>query len=249
VEPSPEIAGIDEAKPERGVFLSAEWRDLVVLTFAIPRELLTPYLLPGLELDLWEGKAMASLVGFRFLKTRVLGVPVPGHTDFPEVNLRFYVLRRTPHGIRRGVVFVKEIVPRAAIAAIARGLYGENYVRLPMDSAVEPGRRARYGWNTSREVSNWMQVEAGGAPFYPDPESLDAFIVEHHWGYSCARQTCVEYYVSRDRWRVYPVAAHARSIDVAATYGPEFVAPLSAEPVSVIYAEGSPITVSFGARV
>ena len=32
-----------------------------------------------------------SLVGFMFKNTRLLNIPIPFHTDFEEVNLRFYV--------------------------------------------------------------------------------------------------------------------------------------------------------------
>ena len=97
-------------------FLKAEWRDLVLVNYEVPEELLRPYLPNGTEIDAFEGKVYASLVAFMFRRTRVLGVPWPMHVNFEEVNLRFYVRRKTPDGWRRGVVFVKEIVPRPAIA-------------------------------------------------------------------------------------------------------------------------------------
>ena len=45
--------------------------------------------------------AYVSLVGFRFLNTRVLGVSIPFHRDFDEVNLRFYVRRNIGSEVRR----------------------------------------------------------------------------------------------------------------------------------------------------
>src|SRR5688572_22928209 len=96
----------------------------------------------GTALDLWRGRCLVSVVGFRFLDTRVLGVPVPGHRDFDEVNLRFYVRRAHDDGaLRRGVTFVREIVPRRAIALVARATYNEPYCTLPMCS-VAPRRPA-----------------------------------------------------------------------------------------------------------
>ena len=78
-----------------------------------------------MELDAWQGIKLMSLVGFEFRGTRVLGLSVPGHRDFPEVNLRFYVRGKVSENWRRGVVFVKELLPRRAIAWMARRLYGE----------------------------------------------------------------------------------------------------------------------------
>src|SRR5450755_1289456 len=89
------------------------------------------------ELDLWNGRAIASVVGFRFLRTRLLGVPIPLHRNFEEVNLRFYVRHTTPDGeVRRGVVFVRELVPRLAIALTARLAYNEPYLAVRMRSTV-----------------------------------------------------------------------------------------------------------------
>src|SRR5260221_8749845 len=125
---------VDETTSDsKRVFLSAEWRDLVMLNYAVEPRLLNRYVPPGTSLDSFDGKTYVSLVGFRFCSTKILGrIPVPFHTDFDEVNLRFYVRRKDWGGDRRGVVFIAEVVPKRAIAATARLLYGENYRCLPM---------------------------------------------------------------------------------------------------------------------
>jgi len=105
------------------VFLTAEWKHLVMLNYEIEPSVLVPYVPKGTELDLWNGKYLVSVVGFMFVKTRVFGIPIPFHRDFEEVNLRIYVRRKAEDGWRRGVVFIKEIVPRAAIAFTARKFY------------------------------------------------------------------------------------------------------------------------------
>ena len=114
--------------PQPRVFLTAEWRSLLMLNYAIDPAVLRPLVPHGVELDLWEGEALVSMVGFLFLHTRVMGVPIPFHRNFEEVNLRFYVRRSAPEGWRRGVTFVREIVPRRAIATLARVLYNEPYL-------------------------------------------------------------------------------------------------------------------------
>src|SRR5579864_4477520 len=110
----------------RPTFLTAEWRNLAMLNYEIDPNLLREYVPAGVELDQWNGHTFMSLVGFSFLNTKVLGLPIPFHRNFEEVNLRFYVRRNTRNEIRRGVVFIKEIVPRWAIAFVARSVYGER---------------------------------------------------------------------------------------------------------------------------
>ncbi|MGV3531527.1 MAG: DUF2071 domain-containing protein, partial [Chthoniobacteraceae bacterium] len=110
-----------------------------MLNYEVAPDVLEPFLPAGLELDEWQGRTLMSMVGFRFLRTRLVGCAIPFHRDFPEVNLRFYVRRKCGGEWRRGVVFVREIVPRRAIAAVARFLYGERYVRCPMRHSVEMG--------------------------------------------------------------------------------------------------------------
>src|SRR5690349_10650745 len=101
-------------------FLTAQWKDLIIANYEVDPALLSSRVPGGTELDLQDGHCFVSLVGFMFLETRVLGVPIPFHVNFEEVNLRFYVTRRLQGETRRAVCFVKEIVPRAVIAAVAR---------------------------------------------------------------------------------------------------------------------------------
>ena len=138
-------------------FLTAEWRDLALLNYEIEPDVLLPHVPGGTEIDLWDGRCFVSVVGFRFVKTRLMGLPIPFHSNFLEVNLRFYVRREVQGELRRGVVFIKEIVPRRAIAWVARVLYNENYVALPMRHVVEAGS-ARYEW---RLRGAWNRLSVG----------------------------------------------------------------------------------------
>jgi len=231
------------------IFLTAEWRDIAVVTYSIEASLLQPYLPPGLRIDRWQGQTLVSLVGFRFLKTQVLGVPVPFWGSFPEVNLRFYVCRDTPEGERRGVVFIKEIVPYYAVAKLARDMYNENYHNLPMSYDIKAGSTAEYRWR-SEGRENRIAVVASGLPRLPDDDSLETFIVEHHWGYVRSRMNeCIEYEVERRPWRTYPVSKFEVDVDAPRMYGDGFGSALGREPISVLLAEGSKVAVSFGRPV
>lgn len=230
-------------------FLTAEWRHLAMLNYTVDPAVLAPYVPTGTVLDLWQERAYVSLVGFRFLDTRVLGLPLPGHRDFDEVNLRLYVRRPHPDGDRRGVVFIKEIVPRQAIAAVARWLYHENYVAAPMRHHIDD-TRVEYGW---ADHGRWcrLAVKTTGPAAALEAGSEAEFIAEHYWGYSAWPDgSCMEYQVAHDPWQVRAVdEAVFEAADIASLYGPAFAPVLAAPPTSAFLALGSPVRVYAGQKI
>lgn len=233
-------------------FLTADWRYLVMLNYGVHPDLLLPYLPRGTELDVWNGRFYVSIVGFMMEKTRLLGVPVPGHVTFEEVNLRFYVRRKGPEGWRRGVVFIKELVPKPAIAMTARAVYNEAYVALPMRHALSitpEGGYAHYEWQFR---GRWHRcgVRVSGEPRPLAPGSEAEFITEHYWGYAAQKDGgTVEYQVEHPPWRVWQADSHDFWCNVAALYGPQFAAPLAGAPLSAFMAEGSAVVVRQGTRL
>ena len=226
-------------------FLTANWRYLAMLNFAIDPKILQRLVPVGTELDFHEGKTFVSVVGFLFLDTRVIGLPIPLHRNFEEVNLRFYVRRKCANEWRRGVVFVRELVPRRAIALVARTFYGEPYLALPMRHALEhtDGRIfVEYQW---RRGGRWetLAMTATGEPQSPEDGSHEEFITEHYWGYTARRSGCSEYRVEHPRWQLWTAATTKFEADVATLYGPQFVDVLQAPPVSGFIADGSPVQV------
>jgi hypothetical protein len=240
---------------QTGKFLMAEWRYLAMINYEVDPRLLLPLVPHGTELDTWGGRHFISVVGFLFLKTRVLGVYVPFHCNFEEVNLRFYVRRRGPEGWRRGVVFIKEIVPRWAIAAVARVVYNENYIarrmshRIDLDGGtIAENGSVEYSWRD--DTFNCIRVRTVGEarPLVAGLE--EEFITEHYWGYAAQRDGgTVEYQVEHPPWRVWRTSEAAFDCDVKRVYGPQFIESLSARPTSAFVAEGSPIIVRRGVRI
>jgi uncharacterized protein YqjF (DUF2071 family) len=239
-----------------------------MLNFAIDPALLTPLTPRGTELDSWRGTTYISLVGFRFLRTALLSVPVPCHRNFEEVNLRFYVRRREGDELRRGVVFIRELVPRRAIAVVARAWYNEPYSALPMRHRIErrpagsgdgPGSSAgqgdagggtgiepdlvHYGWRRGG-VWEGFSLRASGEATPVEPGSEAEYITEHYWGYTRQRDGgSIEYRVEHPRWRAWPATGLDLSGDFATLYSPAFAAVLARQPTSAFIADGSPVTV------
>ena len=231
-------------------FLTAEWRDLVMVNYEIDSSLLADRIPHDTELDLHEGQCFVSLVGFMFLNTRVLGIPIPFHVNFEEVNLRFYVKRKMPDEIRRGVCFIKEIVPRRAIAFVARAFYGEPYECWPMGND-RSDLRVDYSWGRS-DVDCLVSCRLGVNLGVPAADSHGEFIIEHYWGYTKRSETRTdEYKVEHPKWELREVVVEGSEIDVnfGRVYGSEFAFLSDLEPYSVLFARGSEIAVYKGKRL
>lgn len=238
------------------VFLTAEWRNLALLNFEVDPAVLAPFVPVGTELDTWHGRTFVSLVGFQFLGTRVWGIAIPFHQDFDEVNLRFYVRRKTDQGWRRAVVFVRELAPRRAIAWTARLLFGENYLTVPMRHHIElPNgdpralRRVGYSWRLAGQDQR-LELTIAGVGRPAREGSLEEFIIEHYWGYSggAGRRT-IEYRVDHPPWKLWPARAARFDADIARLYGERFVESLSVPPASAFLADGSPVTLYRPVRI
>jgi uncharacterized protein YqjF (DUF2071 family) len=238
---------------ENRVFLSAEWWDLVMLNYEVDPTLLEDYVPSGTVLDSFDGKTYVTLVAFQFRHTKLFGsLAVPLHADFDEVNLRFYVRRSVGDEDRRGVVFIAEIVPKWAVAKIARLAYGENYVCLPMKHSVNMNgatKTAEYQWQLN---GAWCRLYANSsfAPAHPQEGSLEQFITEHYWGYSAQRNgDSLEYHVSHVPWTVWTSTAAGFEGDASGLYGSELGKVLRRRPDSAFIADGSPVIVSTGKKI
>jgi uncharacterized protein YqjF (DUF2071 family) len=226
-------------------FLTANWRYLAMLNFVVDPAIIAPRVPPGTELDYENGETFVSVVGFLFLDTRLLGLPIPLHRDFEELNLRFYVRKKSADTWRRGVVFIRELVPRRAIALVARAFYGENYLALPMKHEIEHvnlGIKVAYCW---RRGSKWesLAMTASGEPQNNSAGSHAEFITEHYWGYTCVRAGCSEYRVEHPRWKTWNAETFELRADPVALYGEQFGETLSQPPRSAFIADGSPIII------
>jgi hypothetical protein len=231
--------------------LSAEWRDLVMISYEIDPLLLVPYVPGGTSLDFHEGRALVTVVGLRMLNTRVAGVPIPFHQDLEQVNFRFYVWRRAGSELRRGVVFIKEIVPSASMTIGARLFFNENYVSAPMRHQVAHAAQgwASYEWEAA---GRWNRVSAR----HNDPArrvaatSIESFVKDRFWGYSRQRDgSTIEYQVEHPDWDVWPAVDPLLECDVANVFGSQFATTLARPPISAFVAVGSDATLHPGHRL
>ena len=229
-------------------FLTAKWNDLIMANYEVDPSILQPLVPNGVELDLFEDKCFVSLVGFMFLDTRVMDFLIPFHVNFEEVNLRFYVKRIAEGETRRGVVFIKEIVPRMAIATVARVVYGEPYESWVMGNERDENS-VSYEWSNS-DCTNRLKADRGESVGVPDDDSHGSFIIEHYWGYTRRSPTRTdEYKVEHPKWELFSTENEQIDVDFAKTYGEKFAFLNDAMPYSVLLAAGSEIAVYKGSKL
>jgi uncharacterized protein YqjF (DUF2071 family) len=234
------------------IFLTAQWRNLLMANYAIDPAILKPYVPCHTELDDFEGVHYVSLVGFLFQDVRLRGIAVPFHTTFEEVNLRFYVRCKEAGGWKRGVVFLKEIVPRRAITFVANKLYNENYATHEMKHCWETAGgelHISYEWKVGKEW-NFLKAVAAAEAAPIATGTIEEFITEHYWGYTAVSDRCTGVYqVTHPRWNIHAVKKHDIRCNAERLYGTRFAAAFSQAPMSVFLADGSAVEVYTGSKL
>ena len=222
-------------------FLTAKWQQLILVNYSIDSEILQPYIPKGTQLDFYNNICYVSLVGFLFKDTKVLGIKLPYHINFEEVNLRFYV----KYNNKRGVVFIKEIVPKPLITLIANALYKEHYQTCKMFHELtesDQHKTVKYDWKINNQwQSITVKSKCKTQAILPNTEA--DFITEHYFGYTKHKHITFEYEVTHPTWRQYPVLDYHIDVDFGKTYGDMFAFLNQKKPTSVLLAEGSEISV------
>lgn len=226
-------------------FLTAEWENLIMVNYIIEPAVLSAYIPNKTQLDFFKGNTYVSLVGFNFTNTKLAGIKIPFHSNFEEVNLRFYVQHLDKVVLKRGVVFIKEIVPKPAISFVANTFYHEKYCSLPMkhlNKEKENSLNLGYYW---KHKNKWNKLEAAvdKEPVEIITGSEEEFIAEHYWGYSKHNETTYEYQVQHPKWQIYPLKEYTVGCDFAALYGNSFAFLQNLKPASVFVAKGSRVSV------
>nr|WP_192500748.1 DUF2071 domain-containing protein [Flavobacterium sp. PL002] len=234
------------ANIDNNSFLKANWTNLALINYEVDAKLLEHYIPKGTEIELYNGKCYVSLVGFMFENVKILGFKIPFHVNFEEVNLRFYVKRFEDGKWKRGVVFIKEIVPKPALTFVANTVYKEHYQTLPMKHSVTQNNESNnyeYQWKTNGKW-NSMLIETEKKALDIAIDSEAEFITEHYFGYTkITDNKTFEYEVKHPRWKQLKVKKHKIDVDFNATYGNEFDFLKNSIPTSVLFAKGSEISV------
>jgi uncharacterized protein YqjF (DUF2071 family) len=230
------------------VFLKANWEHIIMANYIIAPEILKPYLPKGVELDLFQGNAYVSLVGFMFKNTKIFNIPIPRLGTFEEINLRFYVVRKEDNQIKRGVVFINETIPYRIVAWMANTLYKEHYTVVPTQHQIKKElhtNKVKFEWLLNKKW-NSLFVEANNEANSMQSGSLEEFIYEHYYGYTKIDATkTLEYKLQHPSWKTYRILNHAIDCDFEAMYGKPFSVLNTTIPEAIFMAQGSSVKIEW----
>ena len=230
------------------VFLKAKWENIIMANYEIEPKILLPFLPKGVELDMFDGKAYISLVGFMFKKTKLFNIPIPYFGTFEEINLRFYVTRKEENQIKRGVVFINETIPYKPVAWLANRLYKEHYTVVPTKNKItieNNSQKVHFQWLKNKKW-NSIYVDSETKSGLMKIDSLEKFIYEHYYGYTKVNdQNTIEYQLHHPSWNVHKVNDYSVDCDFEAMYGASFSVLNQAKPIAVFIAEGSAVKVNW----
>lgn len=233
-------------------FLTATWKNLVMVNYEIEPAMLQKFVPAKTELDYFNSKCFVSLVGFMFLDTKILGVHIPFHINFEEVNLRFYVKHKSGGEWKRGVTFIKEIVPRFFIELVANNVYSEKYDSMPMRNELnisENEIKVSYYWKPDKDEF-FIKASAEKESFLAEDGSEEEFITEHYWGYTKVSDTKTsEYEVEHPKWNLHNITNYEINCDFGKLYGENFSFLNNSKSSSIFLAEGSQIILRKGKNI
>jgi len=230
------------------IFLKANWENIIMVNYEIDHEVLLPFLPKGVELDLYEGKAYISLVGFMFKNTKLFNIPIPKFGTFEEINLRFYVVRKEGNEIKRGVVFINETIPYKVVAWMANALYKEHYTVVPTKHSItrdDNNQKVTFEWEVNKK---WQLIYVENAISSKQMQqlSLEKFIYEHYYGYTkINNDKTEEYRLHHPSWKTHDVIDYQISCDFEAMYGEDFACLNHTKPAAVFIAEGSSVAIEW----
>lgn len=223
-------------------FLKARWEKLLNITYAVEPQLLEAHLPKGLELDRIDGNAFVSLVAFEFNQVKLKGLPIPFHQNFPEINLRFYV----NFNGKRGVVFIREFVPRYCVALVANRIYNEPYHSIQMvhSSATENGNLYCQHQFQYRGRTFSIATQSSTQTFLPAESSMEHYFKEHDLGFGVDHSgNSLAYRVDHPIWEIYRDVQVRMDVDFGVLYGEKWNFLKDQKPLNTLLAKGSEVKV------
>ena len=228
----------ERQSPAQPIVMYQRWEELLFLHWAVEPSEVAKRLPPGLQVDTYDGKAWIGVVPFtmRGVRPRFLAA-VPGLSDFPELNLRTYVVDAQG---RPGVWFFSLDTPKRLPNWIARTFFHLNYrlARMRVDASdsgcnYRAELRTEKGWDESQHYT-WQRE---GQPFSAEPGGLDFFLVERYrlFAYDAERKRLLTGKVHHEPYPIQTAGLERFSERLFKTNG--LLSPVG-EPISVLASAG-----------
>ncbi|MDC9722436.1 MAG: DUF2071 domain-containing protein [Urechidicola sp.] len=221
-------------------FMTGKWEDLIISTYEVEKEILEKYLPLNTELQLFEGKALMSMVAFTFADVKFFGMKIPFHQKFGEINYRFYVKSKITGD--RGVVFLKEYASKPIMAFIANRIYNEPFFVKGIRRKKEmKGNELFMSYNYPH---GRVHVSAAIEKRDLEGDSLEHFIVDRYIAFVKNRKKkTTQYKINHKPWKLYKMNSVHIDMTALSLLPTEFN---RAKYISTYFVDGSSISVEKG---
>jgi uncharacterized protein YqjF (DUF2071 family) len=212
------------AMPAGPWVMTQSWHQLLFAHWAVPPALIARHVPPGLQLDLFEGRAWIGVVPFFMSNVMPRGFRwLRGLSTFAELNVRTYVTASSSAGERKPGVFFFSLDAVSPLAvAVARRFFHLPYYHAAIDIEETPAaglgagavitydcrRIAAIGEPPARFAARYWPV---GSPFQAMPGTLDYFLTERYCLYTTRRGTPIRMDIHHRPW---PLQRAEAKIDV-----------------------------------
>jgi uncharacterized protein YqjF (DUF2071 family) len=170
--------------PEGPWLQGQTWRDLLFAHWRVPHEALRAVVPPEIPIDTFDGACWLGITPFEITGLRPRGgLPPPGLSRFPEVNVRTYATI----GGRPGIWFLSLEAASALAVGTGRLVYGLPYRRPAMEIDRRDGRirfRSRRDGPDGTPVALEVTHRPTSAPFAARPGTLEHFLTERYCLYT-----------------------------------------------------------------
>ncbi len=223
--------------------MKGNWENLIIKSYSCAPELLEKYLPNNIELDLYEGQGIFSMVAFTFSKVRFFGIKIPFHQLFGEINFRFYVKSKIDG--KKGVVFLKEYANKPIIAFMANKIYNEPFFVHKVNRQVTNSSSLRFINYPFFLKNKWQKVSAlvKKSTTKLKPNSLQEFIVDRYTAFVKGRKNTLEYEINHKPWELFELVKTNISNQILNLIPNEFK---ESQEIATYVVDGSEITVEKG---
>jgi uncharacterized protein len=192
------------------------WHNLLFAHWPVPHDQLRPLVPKELPLDVFDGACWVGVVPFHMSGARLRGMPpIPWLSQFPELNLRTYVMLENKPG-----VFFFSLDAASLLAVVgARALYHLPYVHARMRVGIE---QEVVHYSSQRAHSSAQLVaeySPTGTVHHTSPGSLEYFFTERYCLYTVYRSAVYCCEIHHAPWPLQDATAEFHVNTMAASHG------------------------------
>ncbi|WP_165769032.1 YqjF family protein [Virgibacillus profundi] len=190
--------------PKGPWIMMQKWDHLLFMHWPVSPEIMEARLPPGLKLDTYDGDAWITIIPFKVSAMRLRKMPqLPYLGSFLELNVRTYV----KHNGISGIYFFSLDASKLHVVIGARmATLPYFYARMEMKK-----EDSSFYFSSTRKGNESVAFKGSyqpiGAPFYPEKDSLNHWLMERYFLYTYRSGSLFRGDIHHRRWEIQEAKA------------------------------------------